>query len=280
MMITPYDERRLFATMQTEHSRVAGFLASHWGNSQFAVPEPWNSVILAAQLHDRAWWRWECRPTLTDTGEPLDYQNNTLRHLGELRTSMYRDAVSDVALIDPYAALLVLIHLTGIITAGNGVFSFRKDLSEHPIAKAYLEDQRRVKGELLERIRRSPEFRDCGFDAQIDENAKVIEFLDALAQFLCNRFPLNSTKRGGDPTGHLSEFPVPTQSGVPDVRLVPKVLDDHRLAIDPYPFDVSPLPIDYVARWLPSRIYSSRQDFLEDFYRAETLPVRYQLQAG
>ncbi len=280
MMVTPYDETRLFATLQTDHSRIAGFLASHWGNAAFAAPKPWDSVVLAAQEHDRGWWLWECRPTLSDDGGPLDYQNDTLHHLGQLRTTIYRNAVSDIAAIDPYSALLILNHLTGLLTAGNGAYSFRKDLSENPIAKTYLRHQSEEKQALIAKVRRSPEFRDYSSDTQIEDNAKLIEVLDALAQFLCNRYPLSSTNRGKDPNRLFAEFPVPTRPGENEVRLVLTVLDEHRLAIHPYPFDVSPLDVNYVARWLRRQSYSSRESFLRDFYRAETVTVRYQVQAN
>lgn len=279
MMVTPYDETRLFVTLQTDHSRVAGFLASHWGNAVFAAPKPWETVVLAAQEHDRGWWLWECRPTLSDEGGPLDYQNDTLHHLGELRTTIYQNAVSDIAPIDPYAALLILEHLTGLLTAGNGAYSFRKDLSDNPIVKRYLQDQSEVKQALIEKVRRSPECKDYSADAQIEDNAKLIEVFDGLAQFLCNRYPLNSKNRGKDPNRIFAEFPVPTRPGATDVRLVLTVLDERCLAIDPYPFDVSPLVVNYVARWLPSQPYGSRESFLEDFYGAETVGVQYELQA-
>ena len=61
MMVTRYDDRRFFVTLQVDHSRVAGYLAAHWGNERFSRPEPWESVVLAAQEHDRGWWQWECR---------------------------------------------------------------------------------------------------------------------------------------------------------------------------------------------------------------------------
>jgi hypothetical protein len=280
MMVTPYDDKRLFATLQTDHSRIAGFLASHWGNSTFATPMPWNSVVLAAQEHDRGWWLWECRPTLSDEGGPLDYQNDTLHHLGELRTTIYRNAVSDITPIDPYAALLILNHLTGLLTAGNGAYSFRKDVSDNPIAKTYLQEQSEEKQALIETVRRLSEFRDYSSDTQIENNAKLIEVIDALAQFLCNRYPLNNTRRGKDPNRVFAEMPVPTQPGENEVRLVLTVIDEHGLAIDPYPFDVSPLDVNYMARWLPNQSYSSRESFLKDFYRAETVTVRYQVRAN
>ncbi len=278
MMVTQYNGERLFATMQTDHSRVAGFLAAHWGNSELATPQPWSSVVLAAQEHDRGWWQWECRPTLSDAGGPLDYQNDTLHHLGALRTTIYRSAVEDIAPLDPYAAVLMLEHLTGLLTAGNGAFSFRKDVSANPIAKAYLDDQREVRKALVEKLRAWPELREHSSDERLETNSKLVEVCDALAQFLCNRFPLDNPNRGKDPNRVFAELPVPVRPGVPDVRLTLKVLDDHRLALDPYPFDIDPLPIHYVARWLTTRVYESQQAFLEEFYRAETLAVRYQLQ--
>lgn len=279
MMITPYDENRLFATLQTDHSRVAGFLAAHLGNAGFEKPEPWNSVVLAAQEHDRAWWLWECRPTLSDEGRPLDYQNNTIHHLGELRTEIYRTAVHDIAPIDPYAALLILEHLTGLITAGNGAFSFRKDISENPIAKAYLKDQSSLRETLLDAVRQSPEYRAYSSDEQLSDNAKRVEICDAMAQFLCNRYPLDTKNRGSDPTRYFGEFPVPTRPGEADARLSVSVLDERSLAIDPYPFDVSPLPITYLARWLDNTVYAAQQVFLEQFYRADPFAVEYQLVA-
>ena len=278
MMVTAYDRTRLFATMQTDHSRVAGFLAAHWGNATFATPKPWNSVVLAAQEHDRGWWQWECRPTLSDAGGSLDYQNDTLHHLGALRTTIYRSAIEDVASIDPYAAILVLEHLTGLLDAGHGAFSFRKDVSDHPIAKAFLTEQSEVKRALIAKLRQSPEFRASGGDTHLDANSKLVEICDALAQFLCNRYPLDSTHRGKDPNRAFAEIPAPVGPGDPDVHLSLTVVDDHRLALDPYPFDTDPLPVTYVARWLPNRTYASRQAYLDDFYRAEPMAVRYMLQ--
>jgi hypothetical protein len=125
-------------------------------------------VVLAAQEHDRGWWQWECRPTLSDAGGPLDYQNDTF-------------------------------HST---------------------------------------------------DARLDANCKLVEICDALAQFLCNRHPLDSSRGGGDPRRVFAEIPAPVGPGSPDVHLSLTALDDHRLAIDPYPFDVDPLDLTYVARWL------------------------------
>jgi len=56
MMVNPYDDSRLMLALQIDHSRVAGFFAAHWGNQDFARPEPYASVVLAAHEHDIGWW--------------------------------------------------------------------------------------------------------------------------------------------------------------------------------------------------------------------------------
>ena len=52
MMAYPYDDARIILALQIDHSRVAGLLAAHWGNAEFAAPTPYPSVVLAAQEHD------------------------------------------------------------------------------------------------------------------------------------------------------------------------------------------------------------------------------------
>lgn len=55
MMICRYDDSRLLLILQTDHSRVAGLLAAHWGNTTFSEPRPYTSMVLAAQEHDGGW---------------------------------------------------------------------------------------------------------------------------------------------------------------------------------------------------------------------------------
>jgi hypothetical protein len=43
---------------QTEHSRLVGQFAAHWGNRDFAVPEPFESMARAAVFHDFGWLRY------------------------------------------------------------------------------------------------------------------------------------------------------------------------------------------------------------------------------
>src|ERR1043165_5410346 len=86
MMAYPYDDARIILALQIDHSRVAGYLAAHWGNHKFDRPKPYSSVVLAATEHDIGWGGWGKKPsTLNDKGLPLDYHDGSLKYLGQLR---------------------------------------------------------------------------------------------------------------------------------------------------------------------------------------------------
>ena len=121
MMVNPYDDSRLMLALQIDHSRVAGFFAAHWGNKDFARPEPYASGVLAAQEHDIGWWEWEMKPaTLNEKGFPLDYHDGSLKYLGQLRLDFYKNAVDHVMQRDPYSALLMAMHGVALMNAGYG----------------------------------------------------------------------------------------------------------------------------------------------------------------
>ncbi len=59
---------------QTDHSRLVGQLAAHWGNTQFETPKPYESVVRAATFHDYGWLRYETSPLIRpETGEPYPF---------------------------------------------------------------------------------------------------------------------------------------------------------------------------------------------------------------
>src|SRR2546430_8593137 len=73
MMVCPYNESHVLLVLQIDHSRIAGLLAAHWGNAEFATPSPYAAMVLAAQEHDSGWWDWEIQPTISAQGYPPDY---------------------------------------------------------------------------------------------------------------------------------------------------------------------------------------------------------------
>ena len=108
-------------------------------------------------------------------------------------------------------------------------------------------------------------------------NIKLMEVFDQMGQFVCNRYPFNSTQRKNGPSNTLSNVPVPTRAGKDDTSLRFTIKDESRAAVIPYPFDVDPLIVSFQGRLLPKRRYENQNEFLREYYRAEKLAINYQL---
>jgi len=39
---------------QSDHAKLSGLFAAHWGNADFEAPHPWQSAVRAAMFHDTA----------------------------------------------------------------------------------------------------------------------------------------------------------------------------------------------------------------------------------
>jgi Protein of unknown function (DUF3891) len=280
MLVSKYDDSRLLLALQIDHSRVAGYLAAHWGNDVFAEPRPYSSVVLAAQEHDNGWWEWEIKPSLNDRGYPLDYiTDGSLKYLGQLRLDFYEHGVERVVREDPYAGLIVLMHGIGLFNKAFGLLAYMPDHTARPDVQAYIRDQDALQQRVLAELRRSEEFREFSTDEVIWKNFKLMQVYDTFAQFLCNRYPLNNRERQNGPSNTLGDTAVPVAPGKQDVTLTIEVQDETRAVVRPYPFDTNPLQVSFPARLVPNRPYRTREEFLKDFYKAERITVNYQLQA-
>jgi hypothetical protein len=100
---------------------------------------------------------------------------------------------------------------------------------------------------------------------------------DQLAQFVCNRYPLDSKARKLGPSNTLNDVDVPTQHGKPAVKMTVDTVGPNKAVLHPYPFDIDPLPVSFSARLVPNRVYKDGEDFLDEFYRAERITLAHTL---
>lgn len=280
MMVNYLDEDRLLLVLQIDHTRIAGWFAAHWGNGEFEPLRPYHSMVLATQEHDSGWWDWEVRPTLREDGYPLDYIGS-VGALGPVWLDFYEGVVSRIAAKDTYAAYFVSMHGDGLVTKGMGLLDYMPDWSSvDPRFKAFVDAQHEIRSELLEEMRSDESVAEFSTDEYLWKNYRHMEVFDQLAQFVCNRYPFNSTAREKGPSKTLSDLPVPVGPGRQDTNMRIDVKDESNATMTPYPFDVDPLPISFQGRIVPNRPYESQQAFLDDFYRAERFDVRYLLHSG
>ena len=279
MMVCPYDDSRLLLILQTDHSRIAGWLAAHWGNDRFARLRPYASMVLAAQEHDSGWWEWEIKPSVNEQGYPSDYIGS-IKHLGQgVWLDLYRGVIERLASRDPYAAYFVSMHGEALLTQGMGLLPSMPDYRNDPAVQNFIAEQKAPRARWLAQLRTDPDLIEMIQDSHLWINFKLIEVFDQFAQFVCNRYPFNSQARKNGPTNQLSNVPVPVADGAPDTTLTIDVQNESEAIVRPYPFDISPLPLSFEGRLLPNRSYTRQEHFLEDFYGAERIGIRYSLRA-
>jgi hypothetical protein len=101
-----------------------------------------------------------------------------------------------------------------------------------------------------------------------------------MGQFVCNRYPFNSTQRKNGPSNTLSNVPTPTKAGKEDTILTFTIKDESRAVVAPYPFDVDPLIVSFQGRLISKRRYANQNEFLQEYYRAEKFPINYSLHSN
>jgi len=280
MMVCPYNESHVLLILQIDHSRIAGLLAAHWGNEEFAKPSPYASMVLAAQEHDSGWWDWEIKPTVNHEGYPSDYIGS-IKHLGQgVWLNLYRHGIERLAAQDSYAAYQVSMHGEGLLTRGMGLLPSMPDYTGDAAVQEFIAEQRKLRAALLADLRKEASLQEATGDPQLWTNFKLMEVFDQFAQFVCNRYPFNSQARKNGPTNTLADVPVPVSPGKPDVTLTVDVQNESDAIVRPFPFDVSPLNLSFEGRLVPNRRYANQEDFLSDFYKAQRIGINYTLRAA
>ena len=280
MMVCSYNESHVLLVLQIDHSRIAGLLAAHWGNGEFAKPSPYASMVLAAQEHDSGWWDWEIKPTVNQEGRPSDYIGS-IKHLGQgVWLNLYRHGIERLAALDFYAAYEVSMHGEGLLTRGMGLLPSMPDYTGDAAVQEFIAEQKQLRAGLLDALRKDPSLQEITSDTQLWTNFKLMEVFDQFAQYVCNRYPFNSQARKNGPTPTLANVPVPVSPGKPDVTLTVDVQNESDAIVRPFPFDVSPLTVSFEGRLVANRRYADQEEFLEDFYKAQRIGITYTLRAA
>jgi Protein of unknown function (DUF3891) len=112
MIVRDGADGALILTAQTDHAKVSGQCAAHWGNETFARPQPNEAVVRAAVFHDSGWYDYEASPTIApDTGRLAQFHASPV---GEPQRSAFEWAIACMTRIDPYSGLLISKRRTGL----------------------------------------------------------------------------------------------------------------------------------------------------------------------
>lgn len=260
MIVRKQEDGRLALVGQTDHSRLVGQVAAHWGNSEFAAPKPYESVVRAATFHDYGWLRYETSPLLNvETGTPYSFLEVplTATQLGGYQWAL--DWISD---IDPYAGLIVSMHRTGL-------WKSRYQTINHPMGY----NLKAPSAEIQEFIDRN-EARQRSARARLDDgnlstNYKLMQVWDLLGLYFCCQDPYEDRVE-----------PVPTKYGDGkdgDVTLSMKALGRRKVQFEPYPFDVRPCHIQLSFKELPKSRFVDVGEFRRAYFQAGTQVMDFEL---
>jgi hypothetical protein len=237
---------------QTDHSRLAGQFAAHWGNQLFSPPEPFEPVARAAAFHDFGYLRYETAPL---------YDPQTRR------TPNFRDVVTDARRLeeyqwngdwllglDPYASTLTNMHRTGLWRRRYGAIVHPPQgiRPQKPEVDVFIEKNEAA---------RTAAIAAAGWDErQLRVNYRLLQVWDLLSLYFSCAQPVED-----------SIEPVPASYRDADgegIRLTLKPLDAATIAIDPYPFDVDNLRVQLCGRRTKAVQFENRDAFIKAYFQA------------
>ena len=245
---------------QTDHSRLVGQMASHWGNAEFAAPDPYVSVVRAATFHDYGWLRYETNPLMRpETGEPHQFRDLPSN---PAQLESYQWCLDWLAGIDRYSGLIVSMHRTGLWKTRYGTI-------KHP--ESY--NIKTMSPEVEKFIARNEPVQERERNAlgpdQVWINYRLLQVWDLLGLYFCCQEPYDDYVE-----------PVPqsyTGGGNGGVRLAMKPAGRGRVAFEPYPFDARPCRVQLAFKRLPNSSFADLESFRRAYFQAEHELMQFEL---
>jgi hypothetical protein len=250
-----------------DHARLAGDFGRHWGNGEFAPPEPHDAVLVAVYRHDDAWVERDAQPALTPAGLPGAFSRELVGSYSAFEEIDLADylrvrgrATEAVAAGHPFAAVVVSMHTVNLLTEQADLSKLSAaDLALHT---EFIAGQRRRQTELAAQARQQqPEVTDAVFQ-------RAFEFLQAcdnLSLLACSRYPEPRELRHRHPR----------RDGSPaTLRCTP--LGDDTYRVTPFPFGADEFELNVPCRRVPGTTFASGEDFRARYAAApvESLRVR------
>ncbi len=237
-----------------DHARLAGEFARHWGNADFAPPEPRGDILVAVTRHDDAWAERDARPCLTRAGLPSAFSHElvgTYSAFEEIDLADYLAvrgrATEAVAADNPYAAILISMHTVNLLTEqANLAGVSQPDLVR---LREFLLGQRRRQAALAMQVRATGRAADVEA-AGLERAFEFLQVCDNLSLIACVRYPQPRPLRHRHP---LRDGTLTT------LQCTPLGGDTYR--ISPYPFDADELRLTVPCRCVRGGIFASEEQF-------------------
>lgn len=235
-MVVKYTDDGWHITTQRAHGILAAQLAMHW--SLQLLPERNLETLLAIAEHDDAEVELDGENLLTDEGGPLNYSMKKfdVSHCHKLsRMSISKSG---------YITLLTSMHMD---------FLYSREIPYNKQAATFIKEQRKQQS-ILRKMLALPK-------STAQKMYALLQWCDALSLLICEEtFP---------PEKRFTDI-----SKGPDGKLYRlQQLDDFKLVIEPWPFDVAFFKVYHEYRELKELKFKSSSEFRKIFLN--TLPMEH-----
>jgi len=235
-----------------EHARLAGGFAAHWGNADFAGPEPRADILTAVNRHDDAWAERDAVPFLTPQGRPGAFSKElvgTYSAFEEMDLADYLAvrgrATEAVAAESPYAALIVSMHTFDLLTSQADVRGL--SASERALHRKFLDGQLQRQVELIDAMEGGSEVNEDLAPSQVLRAFEFLQACDSLSLAVCVRYPKPIKLRHRHPRRDETF-----------VELVCTPLGGDTYRVAPYPFDEDELVLEVPCRSVRGKTFADQ----------------------
>jgi len=269
-MLKTFRGERAWLITQSAHGELAGQLAAHWGNKEFATPGRFSpsgdpervrgEVVFAVAEHDNGWWEWEADPPLSpDDGLPQGLSEVVADPVAGM--DRWRRGIPRLVERHPYASVIIGDHAAWLYEA-----QFNPDhplelthqlqrarslypAEQHRPASEFVTAVREMEAVTCRRLDREPLWLEALEPCHRLPHSRLLQTLDALSLTLCSAViaPARGEAKGlGE--DHVVFLDVPRRSWEDRTALDLRPVAPGHLLLDPYPFDESPLTVSVPAR--------------------------------
>jgi hypothetical protein len=251
MIVRNQPDGSLILVNQSDHAKLSGILAAHWGNADFMAPDPRESFIRAAAFHDCGWFSYETRPNYDlERKSPPNFPQVPL---DARQLTAFQGGLDWLWGIDPYAGLLVSRHRTGLWRNRYGAVAYPPAPPPRvltPDVEAFIAHNEHKQETAL-----------ASLDAACFRvNYQLLQMLDLMSLFVCTSDP-REDRLENVPASYAGDG----QDGIV-MTLTP--LGDGRVKVSPFPFKRPAVDVAFVYRHIPAQDFASQEDFRIAYFGA------------
>jgi len=257
MIVRERADGTLILIGQTDHAKLSGQCAAHWGNHDFARPQPYEAVVRAAMFHDSGWYDYEASPSIApDSGKPLNFMQVPW---GKPQRRAFEWAIEWMTRIDPYSGLLISKHRTGLQRGRYDKIAHPKFFNTQNLPDDNEDFLARNEAAQATQLR---DYDEAGFWT----NYQLLQAFDFISLFLCNKDVVDD---------YIEPVPTSYDGGSPPVKLALRTLEGSRIEVDPYPFDLNPLRVQLIRRELRQTTFSDPASFRAAYFQTTPTAIDF-----